>query len=102
MDRQYFQRPHGTIHVNACAVPVLCEQGRSLLAVGVTGATGTFAAGEVVNIAGPDGTVFARGKAAYASDEIPTLAGRHGEELGALYPNRKHLEVVHRNDLVLL
>ena len=34
----YFQRPSGTIHVNACAVPVLREQGRSLLAVGVTGA----------------------------------------------------------------
>src|SRR5688572_21140730 len=33
----YFQRPAGTILINACAVPVLREQGRSLLAVGVTG-----------------------------------------------------------------
>src|SRR5205814_1503462 len=50
----YFQRPAGTIYVNACAVPILREQGRSLLAVGVTGASGEFAAGEIVNIAGPE------------------------------------------------
>jgi len=98
----YFQRPAGTVFVNACAVPVLREQGRSLLAVGVTHATGTFAAGEIVNIAGPDAGVFARGKAAFSSEEIPALAGRHGDAVRALHPGRKRLEVVHRNDLVLL
>lgn len=98
----YFQRPAGTIHVNECAVPVIREQGRSLLAVGVTGASGEFAAGEVVNIAGPDGAVFARGKSAYASEEIPAIAEQKGEVIAALFPQRKRLEVVHRNDLVLL
>ena len=98
----YFQRPAGTLHVNECAVPVLREQGRSLLAVGVTHATGAFDAGDIVNIAGPDGTVFARGIAAFSGDEIPALAGQHGDDLRALYPGRKRLEVVHRNDLVLL
>ena len=98
----YFQRPAGTIHVNECAVPVLREQGRSLLAVGVTHATGTFAAGDIANIAGPDGTIFARGIAAFASEEIPALSGKHGDDLRTLYPGRKRLEVVHRNDLVLL
>jgi glutamate 5-kinase len=98
----YFQRPEGTIFVNECAVPVLREQGRSLLAVGVTGARGNFAAGDIVNIAGPDETVFARGKAAFGSEEIAPLAGKHGDEVAAVYPNRKRLEIVHRNDLVLL
>jgi len=98
----YFQRPGGTICVNACAVPVLKEQGRSLLAVGVTGFGGSFEAGDIVNIAGPDGTVIARGQTAFASGEIPALAGRKGDELARLYPGRKHLEVVHRDDLALL
>jgi glutamate 5-kinase len=98
----YFQRPSGTIFVNARAVPVLREHGRSLLAVGVTGARGEFAAGDIVNIADPDETVFARGKAAFGSEEIPAVAGQHGKEVAALYPARKRLEVVHRNDLVLL
>ncbi|HWA85436.1 MAG TPA: glutamate 5-kinase [Opitutus sp.] len=114
----YFQRPAGTIFVNACAMPVLREQGRSLLAVGVTRVAGEFAAGEVVNIALDDqieegatpssrqapsaAAPFARGKAAFSSDEIPALAGRHSDEVRAQYPDRKRLEVVHRNDLVLL
>jgi glutamate 5-kinase len=98
----YFQRPSGTIRINACAVPVLREEGRSLLAVGVTGSTGDFAPGEVVDIAGPDGAVVARGKAAFGSDEIPAIAGKKGEAVRALHPGRKRIEVVHRNDLALL
>ena len=106
----YYQRPTGTIFVNACAVPVLREQGRSLLAVGITGIKGAFAAGDIVNIAF-DGTgesplakhaVFARGKSAYSSDEVATITGKHGDEVRALYPNRKRLDVIHRDDLALL
>jgi glutamate 5-kinase len=81
---------------------VLREQGRSLLAVGVTGARGEFAAGDIVNIAGPDQTIFARGKAGFSSEEIPALAGQKGDAVATLHPARKRLEVVHRNDLVLL
>jgi glutamate 5-kinase len=98
----YFQRPIGTITVNECAVPVLREQGRSLLAVGVTGSRGEFAAGDIVNIAAPDGTIFARGKSTFASEEISVIAEKKGDAVAALYPSRKRLEVVHRNDLVLL
>jgi glutamate 5-kinase len=98
----YYQRPTGTIFVNECAVPVLREQGRSLLAVGVTGAKGNFTAGEIVNIAAPDGTVIARGKTAYASDEIPALAEKKGDAVRELFPARKRLDVVHRDDLALL
>jgi glutamate 5-kinase len=98
----YFQRPAGTLYVNACAVPILREQGRSLLAIGVTGTKGEFTAGDIVNIAGPDKAVFARGKAAFSSEEIPLIAGKHGEDVATLFPSRKRLEIVHRNDLVLL
>jgi glutamate 5-kinase len=98
----YFQRPAGTIRVNARAVPALREKGGSLLAVGVTGASGAFAAGDIVNISGPDGAVFARGKAAFSSEEIPALSGLQSHAVAALHPGRRRLEVVHRNDLVLL
>jgi glutamate 5-kinase len=98
----YFQRPAGTIRVNARAVPALREKGGSLLAVGVTGASGVFAAGDIVNISGPDGAVFARGKAAFSSEEIPALSGLQSNAVAALHPGRRRLEVVHRNDLVLI
>jgi glutamate 5-kinase len=98
----YFQRPTGTILVNAQAVPVLREQGRSLLAVGVTGVSGDFAAGDVVNIAGPDGVVLARGTSSFSSSATVQLAGLKSDAVRALHPGRKHLEIVHRDDLALL
>jgi len=98
----YFQRPEGTILVNAAAIPVLREQGRSLLPVGVTGSRGSFAVGDVVDLAGPDGKVFARGETTFADTEIVSIAGKSTEQLKPLYLGRKRLEVMHRNDLVLL
>ena len=61
-----------------------------------------FAAGDIVNIADPENNIFARGKAAFASEEIAALAGKKGDAVAALHPTRKRHEVVHRNDLVLL
>jgi glutamate 5-kinase len=98
----YFQRPEGAIAVNVCAVPVLRDQGRSLLAVGVTGARGSFSAGDIVDILGPDDVVVARGISSFDHSEIDHVAGKTSDELRRLYPDRKRLEVVHRNDLVLL
>jgi glutamate 5-kinase len=98
----YFQRPSGAIAINARAAEALRDKGGSLLAVGVTGSSGAFAAGDVVNISGPDGLVVARGKTAFASDEVSAVAGMRSEQVRDLHPSRKRIEVVHRNDLVLL
>lgn len=106
----YFQRPTGAILVNAGAARALREGGRSLLAAGIVGTRGPFAAGEVVNLAVAcddavgvtANTPFARGVAAFSADEIPRIAGKTTDDLRTLYPGRKRLEVVHRNDLALL
>ena len=106
----YYQRPSATIFVNACAVPVLREQGRSLLAVGITSVKGDFAAGDIVNIAF-DGigespvarhATFARGKVAYSSAEVTAIAGQQGDAVRSRFPSRKRLDVIHRDDLALL
>lgn len=98
----HYQRPTGSVLINANAVPVLRDQGRSLLAIGVTGARGRFSAGEIVNIVGPDDTVIARGETTFGDAEIAKIAGLTSEQLKPLFPARKRLEVVHRDDLVLL
>ena len=64
------------------------DGGASLLAVGVTDWEGEFRAGDGVELAGPDGTVFARGIASVDSSE---LAGRPA-----------NVEAVHRDRLVLV
>ncbi len=98
----HYQRPTGSILVNANAIPALRDQGRSLLAVGVTGARGRFAAGDIVNIIAPDDTIIARGETTYSDAEIAKIAGLPSEQVKPLYPTRKHLEVIHRDDLVVL
>ncbi len=98
----YFQRPTGNITVKADAVPILRDQGRSLLAIGVTGTKGSFAEGDIVNILGPDGKILARGVSAFADHEVNAIAGHSSDELKPRFPGRKRLEVVHRDNLVLL
>jgi glutamate 5-kinase len=98
----YFQRPTGGIQINARAVPVLRDEGRSLLAIGVTGVTGVFSEGDIVNILDGGMTVLARGVASFDSHEVKAIAGKTSDELKPLYPGRKRLEVIHRDNLVLL
>jgi glutamate 5-kinase len=92
----------GTILLDPGAVRAVVERGASLLAAGITGVSGTFSAGDPVDLAGPDGVPVARGLVNFDADEIPNLVGRTSQELkrelGATYER----EVVHRDDLVLL
>ncbi|ANH38828.1 Glutamate 5-kinase [Nocardioides dokdonensis FR1436] len=94
--------PMGTVHLDEGAVRAVVDRRASLLAAGVVGATGSFHAGDPVDLTGPDGTSVARGLVNFDAEEIPRLVGRSSHdlkhELGAAYER----EVVHRDDLVLL
>lgn len=89
------QPPEGTVFVDDGARLAMVDAQRSLLAVGVTGSSGTFSDGSVVDIAGADKQVFARGLVRYSSDELGSAMGRASRELGGR-------EVVHRDQLVIL
>ncbi|GAA4678637.1 glutamate 5-kinase [Nocardioides nanhaiensis] len=94
--------PRGTLLLDDGAVQAVLHRRASLLAAGVTGATGSFVAGDPVDLAGPDGVAIARGLVNFDAAEVPSLVGRSSadlkRELGAAYER----EVVHRDDLVLL
>jgi glutamate 5-kinase len=94
--------PKGTLRLDEGAVRAVVDRRASLLAAGLTGCTGTFVAGDPVDLAGPDGIAVARGLVNFDADEIPRLVGRTSatlrRELGAAYER----EVVHRDDLALL
>ena len=83
--------PMGTITLDPGAVRAVVERRASLLAAGITGVTGTFQAGDPVDLVAPDGTPVARGLVNYDADE-----------LGELFGQSHRREVVHRDDLVLL
>ena len=62
------------------------------------GVAGDFDAGDPVDVATPDGLVFARGIAAVDTATLRAVAGRR---TGDLPPEVPH-EVIHRDDLVVL
>ena len=94
--------PQGMLLLDAGAVRAVTERRASLLAAGLTGSTGTFSAGEPVDLAGPDGVPVARGLVNFDSTEIPSLVGRTSADLRRDLGTAYEREVVHRDDLVLL
>lgn len=98
----YFQRPSGSITIDAGAAKAIIQKERSLLAAGVTGSKGHFKAGDVVDIVNPEGNAIARGESSFSSADIERIANKSAGELAQLYPNRNRLEVVHRDALVLI
>ena len=65
---------------------------------GVTKVAGRFSADEAVELAGPDGKVFAKGLVRASSEVLASVAGRRTADLPEGVPH----EVVHRDDLVVL
>jgi glutamate 5-kinase len=94
--------PKGTILLDAGAVRAIVERRASLLAAGVTGVRGSFAAGDPVDLAGPDDRVVARGLVNFDAEEVPSLVGRSTRELKADLGAAYEREVVHRDDLIVL
>jgi glutamate 5-kinase len=94
--------PKGSLVLDAGAVRAVVERRASLLAAGVIGAEGTFAAGDPVDLCDPDGTPVARGLVNFDAEEVPQLLGRSSHELKRELGSGYEREVVHRDDLVLL
>jgi len=88
----------GRISVDDGARVALTTKNTSLLPAGVTGVRGAFVSGATVEIAGADGTIFARGMTAMSADELQQVIGLQTSAL----PQGMHHEVVHRDDLVVL
>ena len=91
-------RSVGRLTVDEGARGALVDRGKSLLAVGVRSASGEFVAGDAVEVAGPDGEVFAKGLVRMPSARLDTVIGRRSTEHAAGTPE----ELIHRDDLVLL
>jgi len=98
----HFQESRGTLLVDAGAVRALRENGKSLLAKGVTGLDGEFDAGDVVSISGPDGSIFARGVTSFDRGPLEALLGKSNADIAAAHPELTRFEVIHRDELVLL
>jgi glutamate 5-kinase len=91
----------GTFSIDAGAVKALLS-GASLLAAGVRGVSGHFTRGDVVNIAGFDGHVIARGLSEYDSDDAVKIMGLKSDEIAKTLGQPPRAAVVHRDHMVRL
>lgn len=98
----HFQESRGVLTVDAGAARALLKDGRSLLAKGIVSLQGEFSLGDVVSIAGPDGVVFARGVVNFDFAMLQPLLGKSNADIAATHPDLSRLEVIHRDELVLM
>ena len=94
-------QPRGRLTVDAGARRAIEAQGRSLLAIGITGAGGEFQIGDVVALVDPAGSEFARGLTNYASADVARIKGLKTEQIAATLGQCPYVEVIHRDNMAL-
>lgn len=94
--------PQGSVTIDEGAVRALVNGGKSLLAAGVIRAAGDFAAGDPVDVTGPDERVVARGLIAYGRADVERLRGRSSAAVTADLGDAYARELIHRDRLVIV
>jgi glutamate 5-kinase len=92
----------GRLVLDAGAVKVLREQGKSLLPIGVYEIQGEFERGELVACLGPDGCEVARGLVNYDSADTRKILRTPSGEIESRLGYIDAPELIHRDNLVLL
>lgn len=76
--------------------------GTSLLPAGVTQISGSFARGDVVDIAAADGRTIARGLIEYDAADAVRIVGKRKNEIAQLLDQPARPALIHRDHMVLL
>lgn len=92
----------GSLQLDEGAVRVLRESGRSLLPVGVSGVHGSFARGDMVSCRDSEGREIARGLVNYSADETRRIMGSASAGIEKILGYAGNVELVHRDNLVLV
>ena len=91
----------GRLKLDAGAVDVLRNSGRSLLAVGISSCSGTFERGDVVACVDDKGCEIARGLVNYSSAEIDKIRGVTSKRIEELLGYAGESAIIHRDNMVL-
>ncbi|MFZ9479968.1 MAG: glutamate 5-kinase [Burkholderiaceae bacterium] len=92
----------GRLTLDAGAVKVLLEQGKSLLPIGVAAVDGEFERGDVVACMTPDGREIARGLVNYGASDARRILRKPSHEIEAILGFIEETELIHRDNLILI
>lgn len=96
------QQSRGRIVLDAGACRAIVEQGRSLLAIGITSTEGAFDKGDVVSVCAPDGKEIARGLINYNADDLAKIKGLKSDKITDILGHRPYQEVIHRDNMAIV
>lgn len=91
----------GSLELDAGAVEVLRNSGRSLLAVGISASNGIYERGDVVACVDSSGKEIARGLVNYNSQEIAKILGVASNRIEELLGYAGEPAIIHRDNMVL-
>lgn len=91
----------GYLTIDAGAVRVLKESGKSLLPIGVTAVLGEFERGDLVICLNTEGEEVARGLVNYSSDEASRLIGQATQNIEDVLGYVDEPEMIHRDNLIV-
>ena len=95
-------RATGKLRLDAGAVKVIRESGKSLLPVGVKAIEGAFTRGEIVSCLDPEGHEVARGLVNYSSEEAGRIIGKASDKIESILGYIDEPELIHRDNMVVL
>lgn len=93
--------PRGTITLDEGASRAVLERGASILPVGVVSSSGTYEAGDVVNVRAASGDVIGRGIARYSSEDMMRVRGVKLDVIARFLGADRARPAVHRDDLLV-
>ncbi|MDQ3259589.1 MAG: glutamate 5-kinase [Burkholderiales bacterium] len=92
----------GKVSLDAGAVKALVQEGKSLLPIGVTALSGEFERGAAVACLDLSGKEIARGLINYSAEETRKILRQPSSEIETILGYVDELELIHRDNLVLL
>ncbi len=95
-------KPAGDITIDAGAGKALLERGKSLLPAGVMRADGDFKFGSAVRIINANSKEIGRGLVNYSAADLEKIKGMKTAAIRKIMGNDFYVEVIHRDDLVIL
>ena len=97
----YHSLTQGTIYVDHGAEAALVSGGKSLLPAGVTGTTGDFHPGDVIEVRNLEKRVIGRGIVNYAAWQLKAVSGLSSDEVQKRVEVQR-IEVIHRDEWITI
>jgi len=95
-------QPAGQLMVDQGAAKAMCDDGRSLLAIGIKIVEGDFGKGDVVSVINEQSVEIARGLINYNATQVKQIRGCRSDRIEQILGQCPYEEVIHRDNLAII